>query len=409
MKPRLYLVAGSSGVGKTTIVSNLINAYPSHYARPHSITTRPRRPQEGDAEYQFVTSDQFDQYAARQALLNNDHVYGNSYGMLEKSVLEILDRGVNAIKEIHPDNHAAIRQKLPDSVSILLKDSEGDTRIRHDRDIDGSTYEGLDPSKFEIVCPITAGAVDSHLILHGLISALQLDMETGVHPQTIDHINHQGYSEVMPEFLDHLRLTTANFHEITTTFWRQCVDAIESNSRCLEIGVGRGWLDSATGISDKCDYTGTDLVVADVSPPGTLQSSAHTLAFPDKSFDYVVASLADPFLSNLALHQIRRVLKSGGTFHFTSPAQEWSSRLRTHSERHHTEFTLASGGRAKVYSFCHSREALARALNRAGFTKVEMSAIGLDYMVASSLISPALAEPMATVAQAPVIYTVTAK
>src|SRR5205823_14124784 len=98
--PRLVLIGGRSGCGKTTVVERLVTEFPSLYARVPSFTSRARRPGESDAEYTFVTREAMQAKHRQGELVSLDEAYGENYGMSRRALEAILDSGRFALKEM---------------------------------------------------------------------------------------------------------------------------------------------------------------------------------------------------------------------------------------------------------------------------------------------------------------------
>lgn len=100
----LIIMAGPSGVGKTTMAEKLLAAFPP-LSRVVTITTRPPRPNERHGiDYFFVTLASFRQLQSAQAFLEVNEFNGFLYGT-PRSLLHLLDRGYARL--ILPDIHGA--------------------------------------------------------------------------------------------------------------------------------------------------------------------------------------------------------------------------------------------------------------------------------------------------------------
>nr|WP_237684448.1 class I SAM-dependent methyltransferase [Pseudaminobacter soli] len=90
---------------------------------------------------------------------------------------------------------------------------------------------------------------------------------------------------------------------------------------------------SMLAYSAEWEQLGASLVVAD----------ATTTGLPAGSVDVLVSSLGDPYNSPAFWQEVSRILKPGGTCHFTSPAFEWAMAFRDEENLSTAEFLRADG------------------------------------------------------------------
>lgn len=117
----LTAFVGCAGVGKNTIIRQLISAYPDRYEIFPTLTTRPMR--EGEVEgnpYHFVTKERFRQ------LIDEGEIYewqiihdGNYYGGSREVLRKHLAGGKSLIKDIDVLGANTYKQKLSDITKIL--------------------------------------------------------------------------------------------------------------------------------------------------------------------------------------------------------------------------------------------------------------------------------------------------
>lgn len=116
----LFVVSGPSGVGKSTLVSHVVDSVP-HLGFSVSATTRAPRPGEVDGvHYHFMNDDEFEQAIARGAFLEHAGVYGKRYGTLAEPVRTALDAGRSVLLDIDVQGAAQVRRSLPDAVHVFI-------------------------------------------------------------------------------------------------------------------------------------------------------------------------------------------------------------------------------------------------------------------------------------------------
>ncbi len=88
----LLIIAGPSAVGKTTVAYSLLER-DSRYEFVRSVTTRPSRGDAYDAEYIYITVDEFRELIANGGVLEHTEYAGNFYGTPRSEVTRILSEG----------------------------------------------------------------------------------------------------------------------------------------------------------------------------------------------------------------------------------------------------------------------------------------------------------------------------
>lgn len=100
MKGTIFCISGPSGVGKGTIVKELMRIDPE-LAISVSCTTRSPRPGEKDGvDYFFITHEEFQNKLDRGEFLEYDEHFGNYYGTLKDYVTMLADQDKLVILEI---------------------------------------------------------------------------------------------------------------------------------------------------------------------------------------------------------------------------------------------------------------------------------------------------------------------
>lgn len=116
----LLVVTGPSGVGKGTIVGNVLAQVPG-LAKSVSVTTRRRRASESEAiDYFFRSEDEFHSMRDRGEFLEFAEFAGNHYGTPSQWVTEQLERGTDVILEIEVQGAMQIRDKCDAAVLIFI-------------------------------------------------------------------------------------------------------------------------------------------------------------------------------------------------------------------------------------------------------------------------------------------------
>lgn len=117
---KLVIISGFSGVGKGTVVQQLIgNA--DHYALSVSMTTRqPRENEEHGVHYYFVKDEVFEEMIAKNGFLEHAGYVGNYYGTPKAFVEENRGKGIDVILEIEVQGALQVKRRHPEAVMIFI-------------------------------------------------------------------------------------------------------------------------------------------------------------------------------------------------------------------------------------------------------------------------------------------------
>ncbi len=119
-KGKLFVISGSSGVGKGTLLKALL-AQHSDIQLSISATTRNPRPGEIDGvNYFFTKREDFEEAVKNGEFLEWAEFNGNLYGTKQAWVEKTLNKGENLILEIETKGALQIKEKLPDSILIFI-------------------------------------------------------------------------------------------------------------------------------------------------------------------------------------------------------------------------------------------------------------------------------------------------
>ena len=116
---KLFVISGASGVGKSTVLSKVMDAR-KDLSFSVSATTREARPGEQDGvHYYFITKEQFEEMIARDAFLEYDNHNKNYYGTPTAQLEEKMKTG-HVILDIEPVGARNVKDKRPDATLIFI-------------------------------------------------------------------------------------------------------------------------------------------------------------------------------------------------------------------------------------------------------------------------------------------------
>lgn len=116
----LVVYSGFSGVGKGTVMKEMLKREET-FRLSVSATTREPRPGEVDGrEYYFLTKDKFLKMIEKDEFLEYAQYADNYYGTPKKAVEDMLNEGYNVFLEIEVQGGLQIMEKCPDCLSIFI-------------------------------------------------------------------------------------------------------------------------------------------------------------------------------------------------------------------------------------------------------------------------------------------------
>ena len=150
----LYVISGSSGVGKGTVIKSFMEKHPD-FKLSISCTTRAKRPGEEDGKnYFFLSHEEFETYVNNGEFLEWAEFSGNKYGTKKDYVQKCLKGGNNLILEIDTKGALNVKKIMPEAVLIFIappsiEELEARLRGRH-TETEEAIQKRLNSIKLEI-------------------------------------------------------------------------------------------------------------------------------------------------------------------------------------------------------------------------------------------------------------------
>ena len=120
MNNKLFVISGSSGVGKGTVLKAFLAKHPE-FKLSISCTTRGKRDGEVHGQnYFFLTKEEFEKCIKNEEFLEWAEFSGNHYGTRKSFVKDCLKNGDNLILEIDTKGALNVKKIMPEAVLIFI-------------------------------------------------------------------------------------------------------------------------------------------------------------------------------------------------------------------------------------------------------------------------------------------------
>jgi guanylate kinase len=117
---KVFVITGPSGVGKGTLIKQLLERVPGLKLSVSATTRAPREGEEDGRDYHFLTEDQFQERRDAGDFLEFATYSGNHYGTLNSELERCLAAGRSVVLEIEVQGATQVRAAKPDSVQIFI-------------------------------------------------------------------------------------------------------------------------------------------------------------------------------------------------------------------------------------------------------------------------------------------------
>lgn len=125
-KGKLLVISGPSGVGKGTIVKEILKLRPNASLSVSCTTRAPRVGEREGESYFFLTKDAFEKMIAESGFLEYSEHFDNYYGTPKAFVESKLESG-DVILEIEVDGALNVKRVMPQAVLVMIAPPDRET------------------------------------------------------------------------------------------------------------------------------------------------------------------------------------------------------------------------------------------------------------------------------------------
>jgi guanylate kinase len=126
----LFIVSGPSGVGKGTVINEVLKLVPDINLSISYTTRAPRKNETNGKEYFFVSEKEFTSMIEKGEFLEWANVHGNLYGTPKRYIEEKLKNCEDVILEIDTQGARQVKKTFPDGVFIFILPPSIDELLR---------------------------------------------------------------------------------------------------------------------------------------------------------------------------------------------------------------------------------------------------------------------------------------
>ncbi|MBI4435274.1 guanylate kinase [Candidatus Uhrbacteria bacterium] len=166
MRGKLYILTGPSGVGKSSVASQLLKRRPT-LKKVVTCTTRPPRKDDVDGvSYHFLDRETFQRLVDESTMFEWDEHYGHLYGSRRSDVQALMEAGSDVLFVVDVTGARTIKQANPEAILLFLEAETIDQLMERIAKRDQGTTAGLEERKAAIEREMAFAELADHRIVN---------------------------------------------------------------------------------------------------------------------------------------------------------------------------------------------------------------------------------------------------
>ena len=117
---KVFVITGPSGVGKGTLIRELLRRVDRLELSVSATTRAPRPDEEAGRDYHFLSGEEFARRVEAGDFLEHAAYSANHYGTLRSEVERRLDAGTSVVLEIEVQGARQVHAEMPEAVLVFI-------------------------------------------------------------------------------------------------------------------------------------------------------------------------------------------------------------------------------------------------------------------------------------------------
>ncbi|MFC1771676.1 guanylate kinase [Candidatus Margulisiibacteriota bacterium] len=126
----VFIISGPSGVGKGTIIKEVLKEKQNIYLTISATTRKPRGTEKHGRDYFFLSEEEFTREIGQNKFIEWCNVHESKYGTYYSQIEENINKGKNVLLEVDTQGAGKVISKLDNAVSIFLVPPQWDELVK---------------------------------------------------------------------------------------------------------------------------------------------------------------------------------------------------------------------------------------------------------------------------------------